>query len=60
MSQKEVILYLQKKKKPVDIKELLLVLPYNRATISRNCRVLRKNKEIKYKVDRGRRHLYFL
>ena len=60
MSQTEVILYLKKKKRPVDIKELLLVLPYNRATISRNCRKLRERKEVKYKVKSGRRHLYFL
>jgi len=60
MSQKEVIVYLKKKARPVDIKELLVALPYNRATISRSCRVLRKHKEIKYKKLKGRRHVYYL
>jgi len=61
MSQKEVLLYLKRKKKPVDIKELLLALPQmNRTNVSRACRKLRDTKEIKFKVESGRRYLYSL
>jgi hypothetical protein len=52
MSQEEILKYLKKIGKPVDIQQLLTVLPHNRATISKNCRRLRESKEIKFKIKK--------
>ena len=49
MSQADIIKYLRKVKRPVDMLELVANLPYNRATISRNCNKLRKTGDVKYK-----------
>lgn len=60
MSQKEIIDTLKKTNRPLGIKELLIILPYNRATISRCCRVLRKNNEVKYKMEKLKRRSKFV
>jgi predicted transcriptional regulator len=65
MSQEAIIKFLKKQKSPVGIKELLIALPYNRATISVNCKKLRKSKEIKYsiiktKASRKNKFVYYL
>jgi DNA-binding IclR family transcriptional regulator len=46
--QQDIINYLKKNGRPVDIQELLVNVPANRASISRNCKKLRESQEIKY------------
>lgn len=55
MCQEQVIRYLEKKKgQPVDINELLRVIPSNRGNISRACRTMVEHREIKIqKVREG-------
>jgi len=48
MGQAEIIKYLKKKKRPVDMKELLVNISGNRVSISRGCRKLRESKEVKF------------
>lgn len=64
MCQQAIIKYLAKKKgKPVDMKELLIKLPANRASLSRSCKKLRECNEIKYKKKKERcyeKFVYFL
>lgn len=65
MSQEAIIKFLKKQKTPIDIKGLLVMLPYNRATISVNCKKLRKSGEIKYKIiktkaSRKNKFVYYL
>jgi hypothetical protein len=53
MSQSDIIKYLiqqkRRKRENIDIVELIRVIPANRGNISRACRKLRENKEIKSK-----------
>ena len=63
MSQQEIIKFLKKKKKPVDMQELLVAIPSNRASITRGCRKLIKSNEIKVKekqVKNYKKFYYFL
>jgi hypothetical protein len=63
MSQSDVIKYLKKMKMPVDINQMIIALPGNRASISRNCEKLRNSKEIKFKtikLGRGLKYFYYL
>jgi len=63
MSQTEILRYLRRKKKPVDMQELIVKLPCNRASISRNCKKLRERNEVKYIKKREKSYekfYYFL
>lgn len=63
MCQQEIMNYLSKKRKPVDMKELIINIPANRASISRGCRKLRENNEIgfkKQKIKSYEKFLYFM
>lgn len=63
MSQEEVIKYLKKRKKPVDMQELIINVPGNRASITRSCRKLKERNEIKYKEEKVKNYkkfFYFL
>lgn len=62
MCQQDIIKYLRKKGKPVDMRELMVNIPANRASISRNCRKLRERKEVKYvkKKERSYEKYYYL
>jgi len=59
MSQQEILEYLKKKKKPVDMQELIVNIPANRASISKNCRKLRNSKEVKYKKKKEKSYEKF-
>ena len=52
MCQNDILNYLKKKQKPVDMRELLVNIPANRASISRNCRKLRERKEVRFKKEK--------
>jgi len=63
MTQEEIINYLKKRKKPVDMKELLINIPANRASISRGCKQLRKAREVKFvkkRIKSYEKFMYFL
>jgi len=60
-------MYLKKRKatknRPVDMQELIVKLPTNRASISRNCKKLRERGEIKHiqkKEKNYNKFLYFI
>jgi uncharacterized membrane protein len=54
MTQQEIINYLIKRKNPVTLNELSDNLKINKTNVSRACRQLEKNKEIKVnKVKQG-------
>ena len=62
MCQEEILNYLKKRKRPVDIRELLINIKANRASISRGCRRLRETKEVKYrrkKVGSYIKYIYY-
>ena len=63
MCQQEIINYLKKRKGPVDMKELIVNLPANRASISRGCRRLRETREVKFrkqKIKSYEKFIYFM
>lgn len=63
LCQQDIINYLKKKKRYVDMRELLVNIPANRASISRNCRKLRENKEVGFKkktIKSYEKFLYFI
>ena len=60
MCQQEIIDYLHKKKKPVDMRELLVNIPANRASISRSCRKLRDQKEVKFRKEKIKSYEKFI
>ena len=64
MCQDNIIKYLIKKNgKKVDIVNLCLNIPANRSNISRACRKLREQKEIRYrkvKIEGGIKYVYFV
>jgi hypothetical protein len=63
MSQGQIIKYLKKMNRPVDIHELIINVSANRSSITTNCRRLIKFNEIKMKpmfIGRKIKHLYYL
>lgn len=63
MCQSDIIKYLIKRRKNVDMVELCKNIPVNRANISRACRKLRENKEVRFKKQRiegGEKYIYFV
>jgi len=52
MCQSDIINYLKKKKRPVDMRELLVNIPANRSSISKSCSKLRKNHEVKFRKEK--------
>jgi len=64
MCQEEIIKCLKKLKHPVSIIELMIMTNYkNRATVSTNCKRLRKFGEIKFKVvmnGKRKKYLYYI
>jgi hypothetical protein len=59
MCQQEIINYVKRKRRPVDMRELIVNLPQNRASISRGCRKLREAKEIKFKKKKEKSYEKF-
>jgi len=60
MCQQEIINYLKKRKGPVDMRELIVNLPANRASISRGCRRLRETREVKFKKQKIKSYEKFI
>jgi len=63
MCQNDILNYLKKKQKPVDMQELLVNIPANRASISRGCRKLRERSEVKFtkkRIKSYEKFMYFL
>jgi predicted transcriptional regulator len=60
MGQTEVINYLIKQNKPVDIKEMSRELNITRANVSRSCKVLRKENAIIVKPIKERCFVRYL
>lgn len=59
MCQQDILNYLKKKREPVDMQELIMNIPANRASISRNCRRLRESNEVKYKKKKEKSYEKF-
>lgn len=63
MCQEDIVNYLKKRGKPADMQDLLIHIPANRASISRNCRKLREARDIKYKkkkIKSYEKFVYFM
>jgi len=61
MSQEEIIKFLKKVNRPVDIKELMINFPTkSRVILSRNCRILRKYNEVKFKKVKEKYYLKYI
>jgi predicted transcriptional regulator len=60
MAQEDIIKYIIKVGKPVDIHELLVNIPLSRNTISVNCKRLIKSGELKVKVCKYNKFLYYI
>jgi hypothetical protein len=60
MCQQEIINYVRRRRKPVDMRELLVNIPANRASISRGCRKLRETGDIKFKKQKIKSYEKFL
>jgi hypothetical protein len=60
MCQQEILNYLNKKRKPILMKDLCLVIPANRQNISRACSGMVKRKELTKKKIRDGNFIKFL
>lgn len=64
MCQNEVLGYLARKKasrhNPVDMQELVVHIPANRSSISKNCRKLRERKEVNFVKKKEKSYEKFL
>jgi len=60
MCQQEIINYLKRRGGPVDMKELIVNLPANRASISRGCRKLRETNDIRFKKQKVKSYEKFI
>ena len=60
MCQQAIINYIKRRRQPVDMRELIVNIPANRASISRGCRKLRENKDIRFKKQKIKSYEKFL
>lgn len=60
MCQQEIMNYVKRRSQPVDMRELLVNIPANRASISRGCRKLRESKDIRFKKQKIKSYEKFI